>query len=955
MPRTLYNEGRVVGYSAYEIYCRQLYATDPTATPSDEKAWLAATLAMGSSMLLRVGSDNIDGNHYRNIQLPETSKLCAANNIMASFFIGEGDIGDATDSDSVWITKVTDYGSLIGNNDTVFPSGIYTHNVQPSPKSDVSISESMYDQVLSYMNITDGIIIQPGTWTDNSDAPPKMNFAPTLADYPMLRLSFADKVETPFYLLLTGFTDKGILIAESALTHSTSTTNPEDGDFLGPAVFPWSAKVIFSVPPFAMNVVFGNNFKYTRKFSGQGATTVKTVDSVPIIDFMDADPAARSTSDPEVSKYGDFYDQTRKSVNVNALEIRRSSASVLSTYSIRGASPSITYLPPAIYGMVIDSSGEYAMYPLDNVAPNSIHMYQDDEGYDAYNYSRVLEQHANYAKSFVRDSSSYVVNEYDSAVDDFIPVASTRKISALGALISDPKTLPYLYVEGTGLRPGLTQKWNGTDYSTTGHVGGEIVPKNTPSRDTPEIWYIEVDDSLVSEYSDLIETFTIYLNATDTQEVSGIKGTVAMTDKLMCAGVRCMMYRRFTGKLSDVIKQNCGYQSVYDSDGDPIGVFAPGGIWGTDSNTRYLFNQIDASDRHNYYAVFQSSSSNEVAFPIRSEDNYIDVTYKYNYDVYINGSIWNIPHFLNNPPTGNNRNAVYLGSWWDAIEGDSKLVSDTYDNGWALIHDAVESHPTAYSIVEEQGSGQIYQQLAMLPVRRTYATPMRDIFGESVLTAAGIKTEFQELSIYRFLQTALYTDMGTGKVLSSSNPNIKLATRIYTNGYDEDTQTYSRDNMTMFVSLNVSNSAGNAGKAQILYLPNDMTDVDSNDPTAILISSGRQQSIALSMTDIDNVPYTPYGTSGTLNLSDAGLLTWDMMLRSLAENKKLNVIGEILSTLATSISGSGSNYLEFSDASANPIRIYVSRAAPSDSDIPDGSVGIGWGSGIHTYTGGAWT
>jgi hypothetical protein len=94
MPRTLYNEGRVVGYSAYEIYCRQLYATDPGATPSDEKSWLAASLAMDSSMLLRVGSDDISGPHYRDIQFPSTSKLSAANTIIASFFIGEGYIGN---------------------------------------------------------------------------------------------------------------------------------------------------------------------------------------------------------------------------------------------------------------------------------------------------------------------------------------------------------------------------------------------------------------------------------------------------------------------------------------------------------------------------------------------------------------------------------------------------------------------------------------------------------------------------------------------------------------------------------------------------------------------------------------------------------------------------------------------------------------------------------------------
>jgi uncharacterized short protein YbdD (DUF466 family) len=52
MPRVLYNEGRVVGYSAYEIYMRHALTADPDATPASEAEWLASTLGFGSSMLL---------------------------------------------------------------------------------------------------------------------------------------------------------------------------------------------------------------------------------------------------------------------------------------------------------------------------------------------------------------------------------------------------------------------------------------------------------------------------------------------------------------------------------------------------------------------------------------------------------------------------------------------------------------------------------------------------------------------------------------------------------------------------------------------------------------------------------------------------------------------------------------------------------------------------------------
>ena len=44
MAKTLWNEGRVVGYSAYELYVRHAIATDPEHPPVDEKTWLSSML-----------------------------------------------------------------------------------------------------------------------------------------------------------------------------------------------------------------------------------------------------------------------------------------------------------------------------------------------------------------------------------------------------------------------------------------------------------------------------------------------------------------------------------------------------------------------------------------------------------------------------------------------------------------------------------------------------------------------------------------------------------------------------------------------------------------------------------------------------------------------------------------------------------------------------------------------
>ena len=787
MPRQLYNEGRVVGYSAYEIYISQLKSTDPSATPVSEKEWLASTLAMGSSMLLRVGSDDVSGPHYIDVQFPSTSHMSAASTILASFFLGAGYIGDdISDTSSVWATKVTDYGNLISNTSESSPNGTTTHSSSIPTKASIDISDDAYNQVVSYMNITDGIIIQPGTWIVNSDTPPEKDFQPALSDYPMIRLSFADKVETPFFVLLTGFTNKGVLVAESILTSSVDTDNPQDGDFLGPTVFPWSAKVIFSIPPFAMKSVIGNGFKFARKY--QNDSMIRTVDSTPIIDFTSFSPDARDSSNPEKSKYGDIYDQASKRISNINIDINKANASVLTSYSPNGK------LFPALYGTTITKDGQTeGLYPLDSVAPNSVHMYQDDDGYDAENYARAMMSYAEGTKVFVRDQNTYTINQIDSLTQELLPVTSVDKQPISNILKSAPIGNPFLYVDGTIIRPGLTMKWNGTDYSDAGHIGGTDVPNsdvNSYRSDSTkwQYWYIAVADELSYEYAYVLETIRVYTNETEYEEVQGIPGTVVMTDKLMCSPVCVMLYRRISGRLSEKIKAECGYQNVFDSDGNPIGVFAEGGIW-EDASAKYLFNQIDSNERHNYYAVMPSIIDGSTAIPVKSDDNIMDVVFKYpsnnfpladnTFNIYVNGNKWNIPHFRNNPTSGNGRDAKYLGSWKNTTTNPDRLTSDIYDNGWAKIYENGVSHPTSYSLIANQSSCQITQLYAMLPHSSWNSVTMTDVFGSVLLDSAGIKFEFQSMKLPEFLKKAMFTDMGTGQPLGYAHSNnIKLKTLL---------------------------------------------------------------------------------------------------------------------------------------------------------------------------------
>ena len=251
MPKTIWNEGRCLGLSNYELYAKYVISTG--GTPSDEKSWLASTLSYGSSMLLWVAPDNVDGEHYRDFAFPTSCNLGASNTIMASFFSGEGSLEAVG---AIWARKVTSYGPLLENDNEVSPaSGEITDMDEIPVLNDGELDDTTIARIQDYAKITDGVILQPGTWSVYDNAPPAKKFTPKLTEVPTLRMSFSDKIENGFWLLLSGFIDRNIALGMTSQNPSVGTDHPENGDFLGPAIFPWSAKVVFSIPPALMSYI----------------------------------------------------------------------------------------------------------------------------------------------------------------------------------------------------------------------------------------------------------------------------------------------------------------------------------------------------------------------------------------------------------------------------------------------------------------------------------------------------------------------------------------------------------------------------------------------------------------------------------------------------------------------------------------------------------------------------
>lgn len=418
MARILYNEGRVVGYSAYEAYVKHSLSVDPTNQPASELEWLSSTIASGSSMLVKIDVDNISGPHIRDINFPATTRLCAANTIIGSYFYGSGVIS----KNSPWADRVDDYGPLISNTATASPNGTTLPNTTiPYNSSDISNWPSQkHLEVKSYMNICDGLVLQPGTWTDSAKTPPKKDFKPKLKSYPKLRLFLLDKITTPFFLLLTGFTLRSVIQGVCGTDTSTATNSPQDGDFLGPGCYPWANKVVFSIPPSFANLYIKTTFR--RKIDSID-TNYKYVNDSPIVDMASSDPSTYYTAHDPDAQIG--------------LDV-----AAISTYNENGGLLTICQrsdiLPPTLYGAKITGSGPAALNPIDVNAPGTLKLFHGDNG------ELVKESESTYpgVHGFTRDDISYVVSQVDQS-GHMVPVSDTYTAPIYGVLSSSQPMVGY--------------------------------------------------------------------------------------------------------------------------------------------------------------------------------------------------------------------------------------------------------------------------------------------------------------------------------------------------------------------------------------------------------------------------------------------------------------------------------------------------------------------------------
>lgn len=243
----IYNEGRVVGYSGYELYVKHHMSEDPNTPPLTERQWLSHNLGSGLACIIKLDNDSLlkeqDGYAIYQIPIPGNSLLYAASTIIGSCFIGDAYfVGN-----NKFAKYVISYGALLNNDSTSSP----TDDSKPIADS-VVISAEQQSSLRGYGTIIDGIVFPERGWMASGVEKPAKDCAPDVSasesSRATIRILTKEKLTAPVYLLLTGFAMSSGLLGVASTDGSINTPAPENGDFLGPEILPWATKIIFSIP-----------------------------------------------------------------------------------------------------------------------------------------------------------------------------------------------------------------------------------------------------------------------------------------------------------------------------------------------------------------------------------------------------------------------------------------------------------------------------------------------------------------------------------------------------------------------------------------------------------------------------------------------------------------------------------------------------------------------------------
>ena len=466
MPQEIYNEGRVVGLSAWEIFMKECLSEgmDPSDIPN-EAQWLTSMIGMGASMILKIPSGTTAGIH--DFSLPSGSNLTAIGVIIANPFLG-----DCAFDLSNWAMKVTSYSPLISNTSSSSPST----GTEQVPSGTYSISD--YGNLVSnFAKIVDGIVYtKNANWEETESGTPKKDIDPNFNNSStVIRLYINTDLTSDVQILFTGFNNKRILQAVSGhattggVGGSTDLANNDwiNGGMLGPEIIPWATKIVFSVP----NSTYNLANSLTRTIPSDATYTAKTVGGITFKNVTDT-VKTNSLIDLNSINVRDYYTvhssefssspTLQENVTEVSLGINDSYSELVAWYpgmtaaKINAATDSSKIFPPALYTTQITSTGTKTLVPLDTAAPGTVKGFKNST--QAYNYTQQMPDNYSIYYNPTNQSFTFVTpNQSDST-----KWSGTAKIDYL----AEPKA--QVTAGNASVKVIALSKSNGTDYATDG-------------------------------------------------------------------------------------------------------------------------------------------------------------------------------------------------------------------------------------------------------------------------------------------------------------------------------------------------------------------------------------------------------------------------------------------------------------------------------------------------------
>lgn len=468
MTQELYNEGRVVGFSAWEIFARD--ALDhgiPASEIPDEHEWLTRMMCQGSSIVMKVPRGTTKGVH--DFALPEGSSLTAAGVIIGSPFIGD------CEWEGNFAKKVISYGPLIQNTSTSSPNASGSNVPAKSDYTD------FIPGITEFVKINDGIVFtKSAKWLPTPEEVPFKDIDPRFGtSTTVIRLYISENIAagTDVYILLTGFENKSVLNAISgwakdngsgeSIGGSTDvdTNNWKNGGMLGPEIIPWASKIILTVPNSAYTLT--NTVTRTLPSDttyGDEEGDPLNIEGFNIHNYLSYKLNTSPCIDFDSINLTDYYNQKgftsallRDNVQDVNLGFTASYNTLIAWYpgmtaakvnEAEQAESNANFFPPALYATKIEGKGTHRLVPIDVAAPGTVKCFRNKD--DAINYRNLLPN--NYSVYFDGNTFAFVNGDnentwYSSAKIDYLsnPIAkiTTSTTSTKFVALNDSEGIEY--------------------------------------------------------------------------------------------------------------------------------------------------------------------------------------------------------------------------------------------------------------------------------------------------------------------------------------------------------------------------------------------------------------------------------------------------------------------------------------------------------------------------------